>query len=120
MVGIEGIVGMLGREVAGSGGRVILGTVGMVGNVGFGRVDEIWVVGIGAIVGFGKVGIVGRGVVGSGGIVVWETVGMAGNGGIVTLGIDGTAGICRRWRAARVTWMLERDNARIRGRTTAG
>lgn len=42
MAGIEGIVvGMVGREVAGIGGRVILGAVGMVGNVGFGRVDGI-------------------------------------------------------------------------------
>jgi len=121
VVGIEGIVGMVGSEVAGNGGRVIFGTVGMVGNVGFGRDDGIWVVGIGGKVGFGKVGtvgIVGKGVVGNGGNVVWGTVGMVGNEGMVTLGIDGTAGVvCRRWRAASVIWMLERDNARTRGRT---
>ncbi|KAA8546738.1 hypothetical protein F0562_003167 [Nyssa sinensis] len=51
MVGIEGIVvGMVG-----SGGSVTLGTVGMDGNVGFGR-DGIWMLGNGGNVGFGRVG----------------------------------------------------------------
>lgn len=60
-------------------------------------------------------GTVGKGVVGRGGTVAWGTVGIAGIGGIVSLGIEGT--VCRRWRAARVMWMLESsDNAKIRGR----
>ncbi|KAI8031907.1 hypothetical protein LOK49_LG01G02219 [Camellia lanceoleosa] len=85
MVGIEGIVvGMVGSEVAGSGGRVNLGTV-----------DGIWVVGSGGNVGIGKlgiVGIVGKGVLGNGGNGAWGTVGIAGSGGSVTLGIDGIVG----------------------------
>ena len=47
IVGIEGIVvGMVGNEVAGNGGRVTFGIVGMAGKVGFGR-DGIWVLGKG-------------------------------------------------------------------------
>ncbi|KAI8540857.1 hypothetical protein RHMOL_Rhmol08G0017200 [Rhododendron molle] len=119
---------MVGSVVAGSGGRVILGTEGMVGigsNVGFGKFGTVdivgkGVVGIGGNVGFGKVGtdgIVGKGVVGSGGNVAWGTVGIAGSGG--SLGIDGIAAgpACISCRAAKVKWILDRDNARIRGTT---
>lgn len=43
--GIVGnVVGMLGSEVAGKGGRVTFGIAGMVGNTGFGK-DGICVVG---------------------------------------------------------------------------
>ena len=66
MVGIEGIVvGMVGNGVAaGRGGSVTLGTVGMVGEVGFGK-DGIWVLGNGGKVDFGRVGNGGNVVVGS-------------------------------------------------------
>ncbi|GMP25909.1 hypothetical protein CsSME_00002557 [Camellia sinensis var. sinensis] len=115
MVGIEGIVGMVGSEVAGSGGRVSLG---MAGTVGFGKDDGIWVLGKGGNVGFGKVGAAGSAgiaVLGNGGNVVWGMVGTEGNGGNTTLGRDGIAGtICSRVRAARVIWMLESDKAMIR------
>ncbi|XP_057461353.1 uncharacterized protein LOC130751704 [Actinidia eriantha] len=58
----------------------------MVGNVGIGRDDGIWVLGSGGKVGFGRVGIVGNG----GGSVAVGSVGMAGNGGSVVLGrLDG-------------------------------
>ncbi|GMP25896.1 hypothetical protein CsSME_00002550 [Camellia sinensis var. sinensis] len=111
MAGIEGIVvGMVGSEVAGSGGRVNLGTV-----------DGIWVVGSGGNVGIGKlgiVGIVGKGVLGNGGNGAWGTVGIAGSGGSVTLGIDGIVGtVCSRLRAARHMWMLDNDSITARDRT---
>ncbi|CAL5373720.1 unnamed protein product [Camellia sinensis] len=69
MVGNEGIVvGMVGSEAAGNGGRVTLGSVGMVvGNAGFGKDDGIWVLGKGGNVVFGKVGATG--IVGNGGNV---------------------------------------------------
>ena len=51
MLGIEGlVVGMVGNGVAGRGGSVTLGTVGMVGSVG------TWVLGNGGNVDFGRVG----------------------------------------------------------------
>ncbi|PSS26811.1 Allantoin permease [Actinidia chinensis var. chinensis] len=114
MVGIEGIVvRMVGGEVAGSGGRVTLGTAGMVGSIGIGKDDGIWVLGKGGIVGFGKVGTVG-----SVGKAVLGIGGSVGNGGNVTLGRDGIGGtVCSRWRAAWVVWVLENDNAKIRDRT---
>ena len=100
MVGIEGIVvGNVGREVAGRGGRVTLGTAGMLGNVGIGRDDGIWVLGSGGNVGFGRVGIVGKG----GGSIVVGSVGMAGSGGRVTLGSVEIGGpVWSRWRAAKL------------------
>ena len=123
MVGIEGIaVGMVGSEVAGSGGRVTLGTAGMVGNVGIGKEDGIWLLGKGGnVVGFGKVGAVGsvgKAVLGNGGSVACGMVGIVGNGGNATLGRAGIVGtVCSRWRAARVVWVLESANAKIRDRT---
>ncbi|KAL6959451.1 hypothetical protein U1Q18_039601 [Sarracenia purpurea var. burkii] len=104
MVGIEGIVvGKLGSEAAASGGSVTFGKVGTVGKVG------IWVLGKG-----GSAVVVGR-VVGNGGNV---NLGTAGNGGSATLGSDGIAGIvCRRWRAAVVTWRPERASAVRRERS---
>ncbi|GMQ07186.1 hypothetical protein CsSME_00051490 [Camellia sinensis var. sinensis] len=112
---------MLGSEVARNGGRVNLGTVGMVGSVGLGKVDGIWVVGSGGNVGIGKlwiVGIVGKGVLGNGGNVARGTVNIAGSGGSVTLGIDGIVGtICSRLRAARHMWMLDNDSIVARDRT---
>lgn len=125
MVGIEGIaVGM-----DGSRGRVTLGTVGMVGSVGFGNADGIWALGSGGSV-VGTVGIV----VGSGvGRVAWGTVGIAGSGGSVTLGMEGIVGNVgivgivgivgfdwRRWRAPRLVWMVENDRTMIRDRTKVG
>ncbi|PSS30019.1 hypothetical protein CEY00_Acc05402 [Actinidia chinensis var. chinensis] len=97
MVGIEG---MVGSEVAGSGGRVTLGTAGMVGNVGIGKEDGIWVLGKGGnVVGFGKVGVgsVGKAVLGNGGSVACGMVGIVGNGGNATLGRAGIVGtVCSR------------------------
>ncbi|CAL5365192.1 unnamed protein product [Camellia sinensis] len=107
MVGIEGIiVGMVGSAVAGSGGRVSLGTVGMVGKVGFGKDDGIWVLGNGGNVG-STVGIVGKGV-----------FGIVGNGGNATLGREGIEGtVCNRLRAARLIWVLENASTITRDRT---
>ena len=123
MVGIEGnVVGMVGSEVAGSGGRVTLGPAGMVGNVGIGKDDGIWVLGKGGnVVGFGKVGAVGnvgKAVLGNGGSVACGMVGTVGNGGNATLGRAGIVGtVCSSWRAAQVIWVLESANAKIRDRT---
>ncbi|XP_057500877.1 uncharacterized protein LOC130784905 [Actinidia eriantha] len=115
--GIAGIVvGIDGREVAGSGGRVTFGTTGMVGNVGIlGKEDGIWVLGSGGNVGFGRVGIVGNG---AGSIAVGR-VGMAGSGGRVTLGSVGIGDIVwSRWRAAKLVWLLERESSTRRDRIT--
>lgn len=81
--------------------------------------------GSGGNVGLGKdgrlVGNVGKGVLlGSGGNVAVGMFGMVvGNGG--NLGIVGIVGnpgeVCRRLRAAFVTWMLENDKAMIKDRT---
>lgn len=95
-----------------------MGTV--VGNVGFGKDNGIWVLGKGGNVGFGKVGAAG--IVGNGGNVAWGMVGIVGNGGSVTFGRDGIEGtvVCSSWRAGRaatVVWMLESDNAMIRDTT---
>lgn len=114
MLGI--LVGMVGKGVAGSGGRVTLGTVlGNVGKVGFGR-DGIWVLGNGGNVVFGRGGmglLVGKvGKVGLG-----SPVGNVGSGGNVTLGRDGIVGCgnagaaCRRCRAAKLVLMLDKHNA---------
>ncbi|XP_057496720.1 uncharacterized protein LOC130781535 [Actinidia eriantha] len=122
-MGIEGnVVGMVGSEVAGSGGRVTFGTAGMVGNVGIGKDDGIWVLGKGGnVVGFGKVGAVGnvgKAVLGNGGNVACGMVGIVGNGGNTTLGRAGIVGtVCSSWRAAQVIWVLESANAKIRDRT---
>ncbi|KAA8546727.1 hypothetical protein F0562_003166 [Nyssa sinensis] len=114
---IEGIVvGMVGSGVAGNGGRVTFGSVGIVGNVGFGR-DGIWVLGKGGNVGFGKVGAIGKEVLGNGGNVAVGKVGIAGRGGIVG-SVGATGGeACNRLRAARLTWMLETENAMMKDRT---
>ena len=105
----------MGREVAGRGGRVTLGTAGMLGNVGIGRDDGIWVLGSGGNVGFGRVGIVGNG----GGSVAVGSVGMAGSGGSVVLGRVGIGGIAwSRWRAARLVWVLEKDSTTAIDRIT--
>ena len=116
MVGIEGnVVGNVGSEVAGSGGRLTLGTAGMVGSVGIGKDEGIWVLGKGGnVVGFGKVGAVGsvgKAVVGNGGSVAWGMVGIAGNGGNATVGT-----VCSRWRAAQVVWTLDSDSVKNRER----
>ncbi|KAL6277306.1 hypothetical protein ACE6H2_020907 [Prunus campanulata] len=120
MVGIEGIVvGIVGNGVEGSGGRVTLGAVGMVGNVGFG-IDGIWVLGKEGNVGFGSAGI--KGVVGSGGNAALGSVGKEGSGGNVALGMGrdgmvgsvnagGGAAVSRRCRAARLTSRLDKHNA---------
>lgn len=98
-VGKDGIVvGMVGSDV-GNGGNVTLGIV------------------------VGTVGIVGREVVGIGGNAAFGRVGIAGSGGNATLGRAGTVGNvgivgtvgcedCSKWRAAKLTSMLENDNAR--------
>ncbi|CAK9169171.1 unnamed protein product [Ilex paraguariensis] len=97
VVGMVGIEGMVGREVAGSGGS---DTFGMVGSGG------IWVAGIGGNVGFGRIGTVG-------------SVGIAGSGGNVDLGRDGNVGsvgaeVCKRLRAPKLIWIL--DKIRIKER----
>ncbi|PSS30018.1 Histidine-rich protein like [Actinidia chinensis var. chinensis] len=69
IIEIEGIaIGMVG-----SGGRITLGTMGMVGMVGFGKDEGIWVLGKGGnVVGFGKVRAVGSvGNVGSVMMAMW-------------------------------------------------
>ncbi|GMP25888.1 hypothetical protein CsSME_00002545 [Camellia sinensis var. sinensis] len=112
---------MVGSEVAGSGGRLTLGTVGMVGSVGFGKDDGIWVVGKGGNVGIGKlgiVGIVGKCILANRGNVVWGKVGITGSGGSVTFGRDGIVGIVwSTFRAAKLIWMLENESIKIRDRT---
>jgi len=78
----------------GNGGRVTFGMLGMVGklgsggSVGLGR--DGWVVGKVGNVGCGRLGVVGKG---------------------GKFGTEGRVGICRRWRAARTTWMFENDRA---------
>ncbi|KAK3013226.1 hypothetical protein RJ639_009044 [Escallonia herrerae] len=130
MLGIEGtVVGMVGNGVAGNGGSVTLGILGMVGSVGFGR-DGIWVLGKGGNVGFGKlvgiVGRVGKEVAGNGASTAVGRVGVAGNGGSVALGrvgMVGSVGIgrepatCNSWRAATLVSTLESDNTTIKART---
>lgn len=117
MVGIEGItVGILG--MAGSGGSVIFGSVGMLGRGGNAA-------GCGKVC--GAVGSVGRVVAGNGGSAAgWGMVGIGGSaaglgrvgravGGSV--GSDGIAGcVCNRLRAAIVTWTPESENAMTRER----
>lgn len=88
MFGIEGnVVGMVGSD-AGKGGNVTFGIVG-------------------------KVGIVGS--------VVGNGTGTAGNGGSVTFGRPGMVGsvgaeVCSKLRAAKLTCMLESDNATTKNR----
>ncbi|KAI8540865.1 hypothetical protein RHMOL_Rhmol08G0018000 [Rhododendron molle] len=105
---------MVGSGVAGNGGRVILGTPGMVGSVGFGKAVGIWALGSGGNV----VGIVGSGC----GWVAWGTVGIAGIGGSATLGNAGIVGmvgvvVWSRFRAPRLVWMVEKDRTMMRERT---
>lgn len=113
MVGIEGnVVGMVGSGVAGNGGRVILGTAGMVGSVGFGKAVGIWALGSGG----NAVGIVGSG-------CGWGTVGIAGIGGSATLGNAGIVGmvgvvvVWSRFRAPWLVWMVEKDRTMMRERS---
>lgn len=105
MVGIEG---MLGNEVAGNGGRLACGSVGMVGMLGSGGK----VVGIGSV-GCGRDGIV---IVGKGGTLPIEGKGgNVGFGKVGMLGRFGAAGevVCKRLRAARLKLiMLEKASAR--------
>ncbi|KAI4296427.1 hypothetical protein L6164_036385 [Bauhinia variegata] len=93
VVGIVGIEGMFGSEVAGNGGKVTLGAVGKGGMLGRG-----------GSVGFGRDGIVGNG-------GTLPSVGIGGKGG--NLGKLGAAGlvVCRRWRAAVPVLMLEKQMA---------
>lgn len=94
--------GIFGNEVAaGMGGRAILGTVGIVGNVGFGKDGRF-------------VGNVGKGVLDNGGNVV-------GKFGRFVFGNVGIAGItggefCNSWRAAWLSWMLKNDKAMSKDR----
>lgn len=113
MVGIEGnVVGMVGSGVAGNGGRLILGTVGMVGSVGFGKAVGIWALGSGG----NAVGIVGSG-------CGWGKVGIAGIGGSATVGNAGIVGmvgvvvVWSRFRAPRHVWMVEKDRTMMRERS---
>lgn len=83
LVGMVGNEGMFGNEVAaGSGGRVICGTVGIVGKLGIEGKD-----------GWGRV-------VGKGGTVPWGSAGIVGKGGN-----------CKRWRAPNAMSMLEKEIA---------
>ncbi len=71
----------------------------------------------------GNVGRDGTWVLGSGGNVALGSVGTDGRGGNVGFGRDGivcsvnagggAAGVAKSWRAARLTSMLESDNAMI-------
>lgn len=99
--GILGIFeGMFGRElVAGRGGKLSFGTLGMVGKLGSG----------GKVVGLGRDG--------------WGRVGMEGNGGNVVvgfgkLGMFGKFGgvVCKRRRAAWLKSMLKNVKAAKRAR----
>ncbi|XP_009335975.2 uncharacterized protein LOC103928625 [Pyrus x bretschneideri] len=116
---IEGIVvGKVGS--AGNGGSVTFGIVGIVGSAGCGKVG-IWVLGSGGRVGL--VGRVGNWVEGNGGNVALGSVGtedIGGNVGNVGFGRDGMVGtvklgggapgVAKRFRAARLKWVLESDN----------
>jgi len=83
---VVGIEGKLGSEVAGSGGRVSFGMVGMVGRDGCGR----------------------DGIVGKGGTLPWGCVGIVGKEGMP--GKFGAV-VCKRWRAARPISMHEKEIA---------
>ncbi|OIV91590.1 hypothetical protein TanjilG_09002 [Lupinus angustifolius] len=111
---------MLGNEVAGNGGRLTCGSVGMV--VG------MFILGSGGkvVVDLGRDGIVGKvgitllpcgnvGIEGKGG----NDVGIEGKGGNdVGLGKVGMVGkfgevvVCKRWRAPRLNLMLDKAKAR--------
>lgn len=95
MLGILGIV-------AGNGGNVIFGIVGMLGKV------------------VGIVGNVGKGVVvGNGGNATGcGSVGIVGNGGNCDgiVGSVGIAEVCSKLRAAKLTFMLESDTKIVRAR----
>jgi hypothetical protein len=99
--GIEGIVvGIVGKEgMVGSGGKLKFGIdVGMVGKLGnggsVGLGSDGWVVGK---VGCGKVGIAGKG----------GSVGLGKVGTTGKVGVEGTV-VCKRWRAAKLMFMLEK------------
>ncbi|KAF8411793.1 hypothetical protein HHK36_004352 [Tetracentron sinense] len=111
------VVGMVGNGIADNGGNATFGIVGMVGMVGSGGNEGLgkvgnWVLGIGGSVGIGKVGMVGR----EGN----EVVGIGGNVGLGRVGIEGSvragggAEVSKRWRAARLTLMLDNDSAMIK------
>ncbi|KAF8391387.1 hypothetical protein HHK36_023691 [Tetracentron sinense] len=91
-VGMKGIVvGMVGIGTADNGGNVTFGIVGMVGsggNAGLGKVGN-WVLGNGGSVGIGKVGMHGEAQL-------------------------APSEVSKRWRAARLTSMLENDSATIK------
>jgi len=99
--GMEGIVvGIVGKEgMVRIGGKLKFGIdVGMVGKLGnggsVGLGSDGWVVGK---VGCGKVGIAGKG----------GSVGLGKVGTTGKVGIEGTV-VCKRWRAAKLMFMLEK------------
>ncbi|KAL1805698.1 hypothetical protein ACET3Z_028766 [Daucus carota] len=112
IVGKEGIVmGMVGSD-AGKGGNVTLGIV--VGIDGRDGIVGREVAGIG-----GSAAALGRlGIAGIGGNANLGRVGMVGSVGIVgivgSVGIVGTVGCedCSKWRAAKLTSMLEIDSTK--------
>ncbi|WOH11952.1 hypothetical protein DCAR_0831448 [Daucus carota subsp. sativus] len=114
IVGKEGIVvGMVGSD-AGKGGNVTLGIV--VGIDGRDGIVGREVAGIG-----GSAAALGRlGIAGIGGNANLGRVGMVGSVGIVgivgSVGIVGTVGCedCSKWRAAKLTSMLEIDSAKTK------
>jgi hypothetical protein len=101
---MEGIVvGIVGKEgMVGSGGKLKFGIdVGMVGKLGnggsVGLGSDGWVVGKVGCVGCGNVGIAGKG----------GSVGLGKVGTTGKVGIEGTV-VCKRWRAAKLMFMLEK------------
>jgi hypothetical protein len=92
--GMEGIVvGIVGKEgMVRIGGKLKLGNGG---SVGLG--SDGWVVGKVGCVGCGKVGIAGKG----------GSVGLGKVGTTGKVGMEGTL-VCKRWRAAKLMFMLEK------------
>ncbi|XP_059639642.1 uncharacterized protein LOC132282018 [Cornus florida] len=90
VVGMVGIEGIVGSEVAGNGGK------GLFGN--------------GGSVALGMVGIAGNG-----GNVTLGIEGIVGS-----VGAGSGAEVCKRWRAAELIRRLESDNTMVKHRTTHG
>ncbi|CAN6559888.1 unnamed protein product [Malus baccata var. baccata] len=111
--GIDGILEIDGIVVgkvgsAGKGGSVTFGIVGIVGNAGCGKVG-IWVLGSGGRGNGGNVALGSVGTEGIGGNVGNVGFGRDGIVGTVKAG-GGAPGVAKRFRAARLKWVLESDN----------
>ncbi|KAI4299143.1 hypothetical protein L6164_032631 [Bauhinia variegata] len=110
VVGIVGMEGMFGSEVAGNGGKVTFGAVGKLGM--FGRGGRVGLSKDGLVV--GSVGCGRDGMVGNGGTL--PNVGIGGKGG--NLGKLGAAGLvaCRRLRAAMPMLMPEKEITMVKAK----